>query len=319
MRATSDAERAANLEACLAILREGSKSFHAASRLLPPRIRGATAAVYGFCRVSDDAVDRERAPAAALARMRERLDAVYRGAPFDHPVDRALADVVVAHRLPRAAFDFLLDGFAWDVEGRRYDSLADLRAYCVRVASTVGVLMTVLMTGATDRNVLARACDLGIAMQLTNIARDVGEDARAGRVYLPLAWLREVRLDPETLVQTPRFRPELGLLVRRLLAAADAHYRLADLGIPLLPRDARLAIAAARHIYADIGRVIVDHGYDSVSQRAVTTTRDKAVAFARALAVVARPTRAAPSHLDAAAEARPLLDAVAGTVAAVYA
>jgi phytoene synthase len=118
-----------------------------------------------------------------------------------------------------------------------------------------------------------------------------------------------VGLDPEEICRAPRFRPELGLLVRRLLAEADALYRRADLGIPLLPRDARLAIAAARFIYADIGRVIERNGYDSVSARAVTTKLDKARAFARALPTLARSR--APSALDPAPEAAPLVDVVA--------
>ena len=120
-------------------------------------------------------------------------------------------------------------------------------------------------------------------MQLTNIARDVGEDARNGRLYLPLEWLRAEAVDPDAFVASPRYRDGVGVAVCRLLDHADALYRRAERGIGALPADCRTAIAAARFIYADIGRVIRERGYDSVSSRAVTTSRRKAVLLGRAL------------------------------------
>ena len=176
------------IRACRAILGRGSKSFAAASRLLPARLRDPVACYYAFCRVSDDAVDESSDPRAALDALRGRLDRVYAGRPDAHPADRGLAWVVASHRVPRAPLDALLDGYLWDVEGRRYRDLSGVRAYSARVAASVGVVMTLLM-GRREDYVLHRAADLGVAMQLTNIARDIGEDARAGRLYLPTAWL----------------------------------------------------------------------------------------------------------------------------------
>ncbi len=230
---------------------------------------------------------------------------------MDDPVDRALGAVVRKHALPRAPFDTLLEGYLWDAEGRRYESLDELVGYCVRVAATVGVLMTLLM-GERRGPVLDRASDLGIAMQLTNIARDVGEDARRGRIYLPLSWLAEVGLSVEDLVPAPRMRPEIGLLVKRLLDAADFYYRRSQGGIAHLPRDCRLAIAAAAHIYRDIGRSIVASGYDSVSRRAYTTSPRKAWLLCTALPAV-WGDGAAPSGPLAAPPARSLIEAVAET------
>jgi len=299
-----------NAAECRAILARGSKSFHAASLLLPPRLRDPVAAVYAFCRVSDDAVDESPDPQAALARLEARLDAIYAFAPEADPVDRALSRVVRAYDLPREPFDGLLEGYAWDVEGRTYETLADLRAYCVRVAGTVGLLMTVLM-GERRAHVLERASDLGIAMQLTNIARDVGEDARRGRVYLPLAWLSEVGIDPAALVEAPRMSPQLGFVIRRLLAEADKHYLLARPGMRQLPRDCRLAIAAAGNIYRDIGRVILDNGYDSVNRRAYTSKPRKAWLLVTSLSPVLG-SELPPSGLAAAPEARALVAATAG-------
>ena len=99
-------------------------------------------------------------------------------------------------RIPRALPEALLEGFAWDAAGRRYETLDEVEHYAARVAGCVGAMMTLVM-GRRDPAILARACDLGVAMQLTNICRDVGEDARAGRLYLPLAWLRDNGIDPD--------------------------------------------------------------------------------------------------------------------------
>ena len=267
---TSDRPPQAVLAECRTILAEGSKSFSAASRLLPARLRDPVTAFYAFCRVSDDAVDESDDPERALVELRERLDAIVDGRPGAHPADRAMAWVMRSHQIPRAPVDALLEGYAWDVEGRAYETLGDVRAYGARVAASVGVVMTLLM-GSREPWVLHRAADLGVAMQLTNIARDVGEDARAGRIYLPLEWLRGEGIEPERLLARPRHEPGIGVAVCRLLDHAEGLYRRARLGVAALPVDCRLAIAGAAAIYADIGRVIRARSYDSVSRRAYTS------------------------------------------------
>lgn len=266
--ATDDGAAAADLAACRAILAAGSKSFAMASLLLPARVRAPAAAVYAFCRVADDAVDDADDPRSGLAGLRDRLDAIVAGRPRADPVDRALARVVAEHALPREPFDALLEGFAWDVEERRYDELEDVIAYGARVAGTVGVIMTYLM-GPRDPQVLARACDLGVAMQLTNIARDVGEDARRGRLYLPARWLDGPERDPAWIAREGTAAPRVRRAVERLVSEADAIYARADLGVPMLPRDCRPAIRAARLIYSDLHRAIRHQRYDTVSSRAV--------------------------------------------------
>jgi 15-cis-phytoene synthase len=177
-----------DLDHCREAIRHGSLSFHAASRLLPARVRDPALALYAFCRLADDAVDLHEEKPAAVLRLRDRLDLIYRGTPRNAPADRAFAAVIETHDMPRALPEALLEGLAWDATGRRYETLSELFDYSARVAAAVGAMMCVLM-GVRDANALARACDLGVAMQLTNIARDVGEDARARRMYLPLAWL----------------------------------------------------------------------------------------------------------------------------------
>jgi phytoene synthase len=278
-----DAPRPDDVAACRAILRKGSRSFAAAASLLPARVRDAATVLYAFCRVADDEVDEAPgSPAAALERLRERLDGVYAGAPRDEPVDRALAAVVGGDHVPRALLDALLDGMAWDVEARRYETFDELLAYAARVAGTVGAMMSVVM-GRRSPDVIARACDLGVAMQLTNIARDVGEDARRGRLYLPLRWMRDAGVDPDAWLARPTHDAAIASLVSRLLAAAEALYRRADAGIASLPADCRVAIGAARFIYADIGRVIARAEFDAIGQRAVVGRWRKVWLVGRAL------------------------------------
>lgn len=259
-----------DFDACRAMLRRGSRSFSAAALLLPERVREPAAALYAFCRMADDAIDQSNDP-GAVDMLRRRLELVYQGRPSDNAVDRAFAQVVAAHDLPRPLIEALIEGFAWDAEGRRYTTISELCAYGARVAGTVGAMMTVLM-GPRSAEVMARACDLGVAMQLTNIARDVGEDARAGRLYLPLSWLEEAEISPAEFLRSPSPSRGITSVVERLLRYADVLYIRSDNGIAALPPDCRTAIRAARLIYADIGREIGGAGYDSVSRRAYTST-----------------------------------------------
>ncbi|WP_281968203.1 15-cis-phytoene synthase [Roseovarius nanhaiticus] len=258
-----------DLAHCRAVIRTGSLSFHTASRVLPAAVRDPALALYAFCRLSDDEVDEGGNKAQAVLGLGRRLDAVYAGAPGDTPEDRAFAAIVARYKMPRALPEALLEGLAWDAEERRYESLADLNAYSARVASAVGAMMCVLM-GVRDAHALARACDLGVAMQLTNIARDVGEDARAGRIYLPLQWLREAGIDPEAFMADPTPRPEIRAMVARLLREARKLYLRSEAGVPRLPRRARTGIYAARFIYAGIGAELRRQGHDSITLRART-------------------------------------------------
>ena len=290
------------------MLRGGSRSFFAAGRLLPRRVMQPATALYAFCRVADDWIDEGRGPMAAL---QHRLDRIYAGAPADDPADRALAVVVASHRLPRALLDGLLEGFAWDATGRRYEDLPALEAYAARVAGTVGAAMAVLMD-VRDADRVARACDLGMAMQLSNIARDVGEDARAGRLYLPLSWLRESGIDPDTWLAHPVFTPALGAVVTRLVHTADTYYARADAGIAALPWDCRPGIGAARRLYASIGHKVVRAQGNSIDTRAVVSARRKLALLGQALAASLMPGMA-PVHASAAPAVRHLVAAVAAT------
>jgi phytoene synthase len=292
------------------ILRAGSKSFHLASRLLPERVRAPTFALYAFCRHADDAVDdasSDRAARSAVDALRARVDRVYAGRPQEALVERAFARVVERFEIPRALPDALVEGMEWDVIGRSYETPADVRAYGVRVAGTVGLMMTMVM-GRREPDVLARACDLGVAMQLTNIARDVGEDARRGRIYLPSAWLDEAGVDREAFLAAPTPTAPVRDVVARLLAEADVLYARADAGIAHLPVDCRTAIRAARLVYASIGDRIRRAGYDSVTRRAVVPLHRKLWLVLRAFG--ARRWSPLPLEGRISPEAAPLLGIV---------
>jgi 15-cis-phytoene synthase len=259
----------ADLAVCQQAIRTGSLSFHAASKLLPGSVRDPALVLYAFCRLADDAVDEGADPVHAVLRLQERLDRAYAERPFDAPIDRAFARMIATHDLPRALPDALLEGLAWDAEGRRFDTLSGVLDYSARVAAVVGAMMCVLM-GVRDRHRLARACDLGLAMQLTNIARDVGEDARRGRIYLPLDWLHEGGIDPDAFTRRPAPVPEIRAMTARLLREASRLYVRSEPGIAALPLACRPGIFAARHIYDGIGGRIRAQGHDSITQRAHT-------------------------------------------------
>lgn len=293
--------------ACGRLLRQGSQTFYAASLLLPPRLRRPTTALYAFCRLADDAADLDGGRPERIADLRLRLGRIYAGRPLSMPVDRALADLVQDFALPQPLLEALFEGFAWDAAGRRYASLAELEAYAARVAGTVGAMMCLLM-GRRAPWTVARACELGMAMQLTNIARDVGEDARAGRLYLPLDWLREAGIDPEAWLARPAFGPELAGVVARLLDAAAMLYQRAELGIADLPGDCRPGIRAARLLYAEIGVELARRGLDSVAVRTVVPAGRKLRVLTQLVRGIPRPPHAVAFEPRPAA--RFLIDAV---------
>lgn len=295
--------------ACHRLLKGGSRSFFWASHLLWGGVRDPAVALYAFCRLADDAIDQDGGDRETIAYWYYRVDSLYQGRPHPFAPDRALADVVAAYGIPKEMLKALIEGLEWDAQERRYEDLSALTAYGVRVAGSVGAMMAVIM-GVSQHHLIARACDLGVAMQLTNIARDVGEDARMGRLYLPLDWLREAGIDPDGWMSDPRFSPELAAVVQRLLAAAEALYKRADPGIDQLPLGCRPGIYAARHLYAEIGQEVARANYDSVSGRAVVSPYRKCQRLVQVFASLVSPSEQATRSV--LQEARFLLETVSG-------
>lgn len=270
-----------------AAIAAGSQSFAAAAKLMPAGIREDTVMLYAWCRHADDVVDGQVLggapeaggdPAARLAALKaETLEALHGTGPVSTPF-AALRAVARRHDFPdRWPLD-LIDGFAMDVAGREYRTLEDTLGYSYHVAGVVGVMMARVM-GARDEAVLDRACDLGLAFQLTNIARDVVDDARIGRVYLPGDWLEEAGARVEGDMPSP----ELHGVILRLLDAAEPYYRSAFAGLSALPLRCAWSIAAAARIYRAIGTRIRRRGPEAYRQRIGTSGVDKAALALRAL------------------------------------
>jgi phytoene synthase len=297
----------ADAAACRAMLRGGSRSFFAASLVLPKSIREPATGLYAFCRMADDAIDLGGDKRVALQDLHARLDRIYAGDPRGNAADRAFADAVSRSAIPKAFPLALLEGFEWDSENRQYENLSQLMAYGVRVAGTVGAMMAMLMD-VRDPILIARACDLGVAMQLTNIARDVGEDARCGRLYLPLEWLRAADIDPEEWLARPNFDRKVSAVVERLLAAAEVLYARSDAGIANLPTSCRPGMYAARLLYSEIGREVSRRKFDSVNQRAVVSWQRKARILADAVVAATRSSTAPAAQM--LEEARFLLESL---------
>lgn len=249
---------------CENITRTHSKSFFLSSQLLPPEKRRAVRALYAFCRTSDDLVDNPAGDAAcALARWVRMVRSPQPN--LHHPVLYAWHDTAQRYAIPQSLVDELLAGIAMDLTITRYASFADLWIYCYRVASVVGLLAMQIIgyqDGATEY-----AVKLGVALQLTNILRDVGEDARRGRIYLPLDELQAFQLAESDILHS-HHSPQLQALLETQIRRAEQLYDESWPGIRLLSADSRLAISAAGAIYRGIlGRIRRNH-YDVFHQRA---------------------------------------------------
>jgi phytoene synthase len=301
--------RAPDRLACRNWIAHHSKSFYLSSLLLPRAVREASWSLYAFCRRADDTVDEGDASIPRVAFLRARLRDVYAGAPADDPIDRSFAAVVQSYEIPEALPAALLDGMEMDARDTRYETDDDLLLYCFRVAATVGLMMAKVMGVATERAYF-RAADLGIAMQLTNIARDIGEDARRDRVYLPTSLLHAHGATRDDVLTARHVTPAIAASVSALLGRAELHYRAADVGVRMLPRACRLAIRSSRLIYAAIGADVARNGYDSITRRAHTSGAQKLALIARALPVLLSPSSTRDVSGPADAALAPLLRSV---------
>jgi phytoene synthase len=250
---------------CESVIAIHSKSFLLASALLPLEKRRAVRALYAFCRVTDDIVDRGSSDSRTqLEQWRRRILAHH--PPQDDLVAIAWADARLRYRVPVRYGEQLIDGVARDLTQSRYQTFEELAAYCYAVASTVG-LMSMHVIGYAGAHAIPYAIKLGVALQLTNILRDVGEDWRAGRLYLPHEDLAQFGLQEEDIARgevTDNWRA----FMRYQIARNRLLYTEAAPGIALLDRDGRFAIGAAAGLYQGILQDIEAHDYDVFSRRA---------------------------------------------------
>ncbi len=264
---------------------QNSKSFALAARVFTPATRDAAAVVYAYCRYVDDAIDSVTGPAqrVALAGLRTELAQVYAGNPDARLA--SLAHVVQTYGIPQHYFSELLRGMQLDADGQRYSTTADLVDYCYCVASVVGLIMCHIMgirrsaSDAAERCTLARAAHLGIAMQLTNICRDVLEDHQRSRCYVPDELLTAHGVDAQRMHTTTTLAPADALQLRPVVAAllqlADRYYRSGQRGTLALPLRSAFAVRAARRIYAAIGTQLATMHYDVLAGRAVVSKARK--------------------------------------------
>jgi phytoene synthase len=273
-------------------IRRHSRSFSFASRLLPAAKRADVERLYAWCRWCDDGVDAAAAPQEALAFVERATEDVRRIAAGTSPVAAEslwLAELVGRHDLPIEAASALLEGMRSDLTPAAGFHEADLWRYCFRVAGAVGVLMCPIL-GLEDHRHLPHAAALGMGMQLTNIARDVAEDWRRSRCYLPIEWTDGLRPGGGP--------PDPGRVrrgVRTILEVADGYYTAGEAGIAALDRDSRLAVRAAARIYHAIGTRIRRRGFEVLDERARVSTLAKLGLFAGALLV---PAGGRPRQLD---------------------
>lgn len=275
----------------------GSGSFAAAARLFRPDVREDAWMLYAWCRHCDDVVDGQilgrgevgrdaEGAGARLAGLDQQTRLALSGARMTEPAFAAFQRVALKHGLElRHALD-LLEGFRMDVEARAYLTLQDTLDYAYHVAGVVGVMMAQVM-GVTDKAALARAADLGLAFQLTNIARDVLEDAQGGRVYLPGEWLGE-GIDGAAGVLDPAARERVFAAAVRLLETADAYYESARWGLSALDFRSAWAVAAALGVYREIGRKVRAGGPQGMIRRAATSRASKTFKVAGAAVAAAR-------------------------------
>lgn len=264
-------------ERCRDITRHEARNFYYGFVFLPPERRAGIHAAYAFSRRCDDSVDGDEPLAFKLAeidRRREELGRCYAGTPpADDPVLVALADAVERFRIPRAHLDHLLEGVEWDLRIDRYRDFPALEEYCDRVAGAVG-LISLHVFGFTDPAAPAHARDLGVALQIVNIMRDVAEDADRGRIYLPLEDLHDHGVSEDEVLHgqvTPRFRG----LMREEAARARHYFARGERLLPLLDRRARLCVAMLAGLYREILTVIEAHDYDVFAERASLSTPRK--------------------------------------------
>lgn len=278
------------------MIRLGSRSFALAAKLFDADTRHHAYMLYAWCRYCDDQIDGQNLgmksapesaklqpapgpgsaphdPAARLEHLRTATRRAFAGESLADPVFIGLQRVSTECGIPERHALELLAGFEMDVSGHEYRSFDDTLLYCYRVAGVVGVMMAQIM-GVRDAPTLQRAADLGIAFQLTNIARDVLDDAGNGRCYLPAAWLAESGISAMTLSR-PENRPAVVRVVARLLDEAERYYRSADCGLKALPFRSAWAVAAALGIYRAIGRLVIRRGVRAWDSRVVVSTPRK--------------------------------------------
>ncbi|MHA2338701.1 MAG: phytoene/squalene synthase family protein [Candidatus Hodarchaeales archaeon] len=286
---------------CMDIMEEHSKSFFFASRFLPKDQRNSVASWYAFARLTDDIVDEGNLSNSEieiqLNLLRDSITQLANGYISNNPILHAFGQTIRKHNIPLNYVYDLIEGVRMDLNKDRYENNTELELYCYRVASTIGLVMTHIFQDNPTKRTLARAVDLGLAMQLTNILRDVREDFERGRIYIPLKTMIQYNVSEEDLRQK-LVSDNLKELIKHEIARTKGIYRVAELGIKDLPPAAQYTIFLASRIYGDILNQIKRNKYEILSRRAVVSkTRKILIAFKVRLAYIGLKKEKLPSNI----------------------
>ena len=276
---------------CRKITSEFAKTFYLATRFLPYNKQRSTFAIYGLCRFLDNVVDEmedlvaenridQRQIQSTLIEWKKNLRDTYEGNTSDNPILLAFSDVLIRHHIPIELPFELIDGVSMDLYKSRYETFDELYEYSYKVASVVGLMISEVF-GYSNQSALGPAVDLGIAMQLTNILRDVGEDLRRDRIYLPAEDLKAFSVTEEDL-KAHRLNASFKALMSFQIERARSYYSRADKGISLLSRDSRIPVWLARHNYARILDRIEQNNYQVFTRRAHLSFSQKMAVLPRA-------------------------------------
>jgi 15-cis-phytoene synthase len=277
-------------EHCRSITRKYARTFYLATRFLPHDKQRSIFAIYGLCRFLDNVVDEAEDPGSdnhaelpqveqTLMEWKQKLQGTYAGDSSDNPILIAFSDVLRRHQISIKLPFELIDGVAMDLAKSRYETFGELYDYSYKVASVVGLMISEVF-GYEDESALQHAVDLGIAMQLTNILRDVGEDLGRNRIYLPAEDLRTFGVTEMDLFEH-RMTDSFRELMKYQIDRARRYYASADKGIPMLSQDSQIPVRLARHNYARILDQIEANGYQVFTRRAYLSFTQKMVILPR--------------------------------------
>jgi phytoene synthase len=277
---------------CERVTRRHAKSFYFAARFLPPHKQRAVFPIYAFCRHVDDEIDEigsagdEAKAVETVGKWKRQLENLYAGREKNESVSQssklvfaAWRDLLKTYRIPQNLPLELIEGVLMDTYKKRYENFEELYLYCYRVASTVGLMSSEIL-GYRDEKALDFAEALGVGMQLTNILRDVKEDAAMGRIYLPRDELEKFGVSERQIFEN-RFDENFGSMMKFQIERARAFYLEGEKGIALLERDSRFTVLLASRIYGQILDEIEKQNYDVFVRRARTTKRQKILSIPR--------------------------------------
>ncbi len=275
------------IQSARAVLSEKARSFRWAAQFLTPEVHDDAAVLYAFCRLVDDTADLAETTEVARVGLTAIEDELHgRAAP--RPLMESFIKVAQRRQLDLACAQELINGVRSDLDEVIFEDDVQLLRYCYRVAGTVGLMMCAVL-GVRQSHAKPFAVDLGVAMQLTNICRDVAEDAEMGRVYLPATRLRHFGTSPEELLRGESDREAVARVVNDLLDMADWYYDSADLGMRFIPSRSRLAILVASRVYRAIGVKLRENGGDALAGRTIVSWPGKTRWVAHALRKFASP------------------------------